>query len=373
MSAASDSLKGGRSKRWPQDVYVLALRERTKLRTFTRPDRSSTKTRTLSPRDMAFVVMCHEIGPNRKNCRLRVTCSGPARPSHELRPRPLLLLRLGPNSSEVLRGYCRGATPQNCGIWNREPHEITKPRDSLYVNKSRRICSDPERLLRVGRTRVVAARRDLSGGRSTPTDTGSERLPARDAADQSDPSLLASRTASLSPHAAQMEMISSSAGAQHGLRVAPVTQWLQWQPVRVLEPVDRSIDASKQRRLIRDCLCLRASSLPVHRATLRHPACGHPVDIPYSIRHEQHRMGRLSRVFDSPASSAASACVPSIARVPEGPRQPYAVDAFASTGVGFPRSRIPGAARDARRRAMGRPWPPRECARHGTPGNGGPV
>ena len=25
VSAASDSLKGGRSKRWPQDVYVLAL------------------------------------------------------------------------------------------------------------------------------------------------------------------------------------------------------------------------------------------------------------------------------------------------------------------------------------------------------------
>jgi hypothetical protein len=28
-------------------------------------------------------------------------------------------------------------------------------------------------------------------------------------------------------------------------------------------------------------------------------------------------------------------CIPSIARVPERPRQPCAVDAFASTGVGF--------------------------------------
>jgi hypothetical protein len=50
---------------------------------------------------------------------------------------------------------------------------------------------------------------------------------------------------------------------------------------------------------------------------------------------QQHCVSRPSRVFDSPASSAASACVPLIARVPEGPRQPYTVDAFASTGVGF--------------------------------------
>ena len=50
---------------------------------------------------------------------------------------------------------------------------------------------------------------------------------------------------------------------------------------------------------------------------------------------QQHCMSRLSRVFDAPASSAASACVPSIAGVPEGPRQPHTVDAFASTGVGF--------------------------------------
>ncbi len=35
------------------------------------------------------------------------------------------------------------------------------------------------------------------------------------------------------------------------------------------------------------------------------------------------------------------------------PRQPYAVDAFASTGVGFLLSRIPAPAGDARRRAMG--------------------
>jgi hypothetical protein len=42
-----------------------------------------------------------------------------------------------------------------------------------------------------------------------------------------------------------------------------------------------------------------------------------------------------------------------IACVPEGPRQPYTVDAFASTAVRFLGSRIPAPARDARRRAMG--------------------
>ena len=49
--------------------------------------------------------------------------------------------------------------------------------------------------------------------------------------------------------------------AQHDLRVAPVAQWLQRQPVCVLEPVDRTLDASKQRRLVRDCPCPQASSL----------------------------------------------------------------------------------------------------------------
>jgi hypothetical protein len=33
---------------------------------------------------------------------------------------------------------------------------------------------------------------------------------------------------------------------QHGLWVAPVAQWLQRQPVRVLQAVDRTLDASKQ-------------------------------------------------------------------------------------------------------------------------------
>ena len=55
--------------------------------------------------------------------------------------------------------------------------------------------------------------------------------------------------------------------------------------MRVLEAVDRAIDSSKQRRLVRDCPCLRASSLLAHRATLRHPGCGHPLDISYSNGH----------------------------------------------------------------------------------------
>src|SRR5687768_5093091 len=48
-------------------------------------------------------------------------------------------------------------------------------------------------------------------------------------------------------------------------------------------PVNRSIDASEQRRLVRDCPCPRASWLLVHRATLRHAACGHLLDISYRI------------------------------------------------------------------------------------------
>ena len=59
------------------------------------------------------------------------------------------------------------------------------------------------------------------------------------------PDLLQDRLAKLAEHAAHLDMV-CGALAQHGNRVAPVTQWLQWQPVRVLQAVDRSIDASKQ-------------------------------------------------------------------------------------------------------------------------------
>jgi hypothetical protein len=38
----------------------------------------------------------------------------------------------------------------------------------------------------------------------------------------------------------------SAAFTQHDLRVTPVAQWLQRQAMRVLEPVDRSVAASKQ-------------------------------------------------------------------------------------------------------------------------------
>ena len=59
------------------------------------------------------------------------------------------------------------------------------------------------------------------------------------------PDLFQDRLAKLTEHAAHLDMV-CGALAQHGIRVAPVTQWLQWQPVRVLEPIDRALDASKQ-------------------------------------------------------------------------------------------------------------------------------
>jgi hypothetical protein len=98
------------------------------------------------------------------------------------------------------------------------------------------------------------------------------------------PDLFQDRLPKLTEHAAHPNMI-IGAVAQHDLRVAAVTRWLQWQPVRVLEPVDRTLDASKQGRLVRDCSCPLASWLFAHRATLRHRACGNPRDISYSIRH----------------------------------------------------------------------------------------
>ena len=59
---------------------------------------------------------------------------------------------------------------------------------------------------------------------------------APDAADRSGPpDLLKDRLAKLTEHATHVDMI-IGAVAQHGLRVAPVAQWLQWQPVRVLQP-----------------------------------------------------------------------------------------------------------------------------------------
>src|SRR5688572_20592304 len=108
------------------------------------------------------------------------------------------------------------------------------------------------------------------------------------------PDLLQHRLAKFAQHAAHADMI-VGAVAQHGLRVTPVAQRLQWQAMRVLEPVDGTVDASKQRRPVRDCPCPRASSLLAHRATLRHSACGHPWDNSYSIRHFTPLYGQRSR------------------------------------------------------------------------------
>ena len=59
------------------------------------------------------------------------------------------------------------------------------------------------------------------------------------------PDLLQDRLAKLAEHAAQMGMI-IGAITQHDVWIAPVAQWLQRQAVRVLEPVDRPLDASEQ-------------------------------------------------------------------------------------------------------------------------------
>ena len=59
------------------------------------------------------------------------------------------------------------------------------------------------------------------------------------------PDLFQDRLAKLTEHAAHTDVI-IGAVAQHGLRVAPVTQWLQRQAMRVLKPIDRTLDASKQ-------------------------------------------------------------------------------------------------------------------------------
>jgi hypothetical protein len=43
-----------------------------------------------------------------------------------------------------------------------------------------------------------------------------------------------------------VDMVIIGAVAQHGLRVASITQRLQRQAMRVLKPIDRTLDASKQ-------------------------------------------------------------------------------------------------------------------------------
>jgi hypothetical protein len=59
------------------------------------------------------------------------------------------------------------------------------------------------------------------------------------------PDLFQDRLAKLTEHVAHVDMI-IGAVAQHDFWIAPVAQWLQWQSVRVLQSIDRSVDASKQ-------------------------------------------------------------------------------------------------------------------------------
>ena len=59
------------------------------------------------------------------------------------------------------------------------------------------------------------------------------------------PDLFLYRLAKLTDHAAHADM-AIGAVAKHVLRLTPVAQWLQRQAVRVLESIDRPLDASKQ-------------------------------------------------------------------------------------------------------------------------------
>ena len=59
------------------------------------------------------------------------------------------------------------------------------------------------------------------------------------------PDLFQDRLAKLTEHAAHVDMM-TGAIAQHSLRVAPAAQCLQRQAVHVLQPVDRTLDASKE-------------------------------------------------------------------------------------------------------------------------------
>src|SRR4029450_9972959 len=88
--------------------------------------------------------------------------------------------------------------------------------------------------------------------------------------------LLQDCLAKLAEHAAHLDVV-CTAIAQHDLRVTAVTEWLQGQAVRVLEPIDRSFDASKQLGLVRDCAWppeLQRRALAARAGAASHPACG---------------------------------------------------------------------------------------------------
>ena len=59
------------------------------------------------------------------------------------------------------------------------------------------------------------------------------------------PDLFQHRPAKLTEHPAHVDMV-IGALTQHDLWIAPVAQRLQRQPVRVLEPEERTIDTSEQ-------------------------------------------------------------------------------------------------------------------------------
>jgi len=68
---------------------------------------------------------------------------------------------------------------------------------------------------------------------------------------------------------------------QHRLGIAVVADGPQGQAVRVAQPVDRAVDARRERRL----LCRAACFCSSHSRTLRLARCGYPLDVSYSIGH----------------------------------------------------------------------------------------
>ena len=59
------------------------------------------------------------------------------------------------------------------------------------------------------------------------------------------PDLFQDRLTKLTEHSAHLDMI-IGAVAQQGLWIAAVAEWLQRQAMRVLEPIYRTVDASKE-------------------------------------------------------------------------------------------------------------------------------
>ena len=130
-----------------------------------------------------------------------------------------------------LLNICRWTAPQ--------PHAATRPREFLDVNESKGIAYRLERPLRLGPGRLCSTRHGHSHCLHRVCECVLQ--PIRLIL----PHLFQDRLAKLTEHAAHADVI-VGAVAQHDVRVAPIAQSLQRQAVRVLESVDRPVDASEQ-------------------------------------------------------------------------------------------------------------------------------